>query len=409
MEEKKEKQEVCDKKIDMRDFILVLVLIVLVFGLSFWCMGKKAEDYSYSERRVLAKMPEVSIENIQKGTFMNEFETYTLDQFPLRDRFRSLKAMVSLGLFQNRDNNDIYYAKGHLSKLEYPLQIEMLDYAAIKMQKIYDMYLKDKKSRCYFSIVPDKNFFLAEKNGYLAMDYEKLFSYMKEKMVFATYLDIVPFLSLEDYYYTDTHWRQEKIVDVAEYLKSAMNGEKKAAGTEKEMGDWKATIPEKEKIEGTERTGLSVYEEKKLEQDFYGVYYGQAALPVAPDTLYYLTNETLENCIVTSYDTGKAKAADLYDMKKAEGKDAYELFLTGANALLTIENPTAEEGKELIVFRDSFGSSLVPLLVDNYAKITVIDIRYVQSEMLGRLVDFHGQDTLFIYSTLILNQSRALK
>ena len=67
MEEKKEKQEVCDKKIDMRDFILVLVLIVLVFGLSFWCMGKKAEDYSYSERRVLAKMPEVSIENIQKS------------------------------------------------------------------------------------------------------------------------------------------------------------------------------------------------------------------------------------------------------------------------------------------------------------------------------------------------------
>lgn len=387
MEEKKERQNMCDKKKDTKDVILMLVFIVLVFGISFWCFGKKVDDYSYSERRVLAQMPELSVQNIQKGTFMKDFETYTLDQFPLRDDFRSLKSLVSLGIFRNKDNNDIYYANGHLSKLEYSLQIEMLDYAVSKMQKIYDLYLKENKSTCYFSIIPDKNFFLAKQNGYLSMDYEKLFSYMKEKVLFARYLDIVPFLSLEDYYYTDTHWRQEKIVDVAEYLKVSMSEEK-----------------EREK-----ETELSAYEIKELEQDFYGVYFGQAALPVRPDRLYYLTNETLENCIVTSYDTGKAAEADLYDMEKAKGKDAYELFLTGANALLTIENPSAQNGKELIVFRDSFGSSLVPLLADNYAKITVVDIRYVQSEILGKLVDFHGQDTLFIYSTLILNQSRALK
>ena len=111
----------------------------------------------------------------------------------------------------------------------------------------------------------------------------------------------------------------------------------------------------------------------------------------------------------TSYDTGKPMAATIYNMEKAKGHDAYEMFLSGTSALQVIENPMAESDKELIVFRDSFGSSLIPLLVEGYSKITVIDTRYVQSKMLGNLVDFHGQDTLFIYSTIILNNSMSLR
>lgn len=368
------------KQMNKRDFVLFFVVLAVFFSLSFGAWGKEEDAYSYSERRVMAGKPEISIENILKGTFMEEFEAYSVDQFPFRDGFRSIKAIVSLGGFQNKDNNGIYYENGHLSKIEYPLNMEMLEYAGDKIQWIYDTYLKEQGSKCYFSIVPDKNYFLAKENGYLAMDYDKLFSFMKDKIQFAKYLDVVPFLELEDYYKTDTHWRQEKIVDVAEFLKEEMA-----------------------------QKGTADYEVKKLENAFRGVYYGQAALPVQTDDLYYLTNETLENCIVTSFDTGKAKTATIYNTEKANGKDAYEIFLEGANALLTIENPEVEETKELLVFRDSFGSSLVPLLVDQYSKITVIDIRYVQSAMLGKLVDFYGQDVLFIYSSLILNQSRSLK
>ena len=96
-------------------------------------------------------------------------------------------------------------------------------------------------------------------------------------------------------------------------------------------------------------------------------------------------------------------------MEKARGKDAYEIFLSGTSALQVIENPMAEEERELLVFRDSFGSSLIPLLVNGYSKITVIDTRYVQSSMLGNLVDFHGQDVLFAYSTLIVNNSMSMR
>ena len=34
----------------------------------------------------------------------------------------------------------------------------------------------------YYSVVPDKNYFIAEKNGYPSMDYDKLLSLMKENI-----------------------------------------------------------------------------------------------------------------------------------------------------------------------------------------------------------------------------------
>ena len=151
------------------------------------------------------------------------------------------------------------------------------------------------------------------------------------------------------------------------------------------------------------------YTVRTLDTPFYGVYKGQSALPLEPDTLRYLTNDVLEGCIVTSYDTGAAKPAQLYDLEAARGRDPYEMFLCGANALLTIENPSAETDRQLYVFRDSFGSSIIPLLCEGYSKITVIDIRYVRSDMLGALVDFTGGDVLFLYSTAILNSSTALR
>ena len=49
------------------------------------------------------------------------------------------------------------------------------------------------------------------------------------------------------------------------------------------------------------------------------------------------------------------------------------------------------------MFRDSFCSSLAPLLLDGYKKITVIDLRYIGSPLLKGLVEFKdNQDVLII-------------
>ena len=58
-----------------------------------------------------------------------------------------------------------------------------------------------------------------------------------------------------------------------------------------------------------------------------------------------------------------------------------------------------------MLFRDSFGSSIAPLLIENYRKITLIDLRYINSELLSEYVEFNNQDVLFLYSGVVLNQN----
>ena len=358
--------------------IIVLLLAVLFLGFSVICWVKPADEYSSSERRKLSQFPKLTWDTIADGKFMTEFEEYTLDQFPLRDGFRNLKAWVSQNLLRKADNNDIYVADGYAVKMEYPLKEESIKNAGMRFRKLYEKYLKDSSGNIYLSLIPDKNYFLAESSHHLSMDYEKFFSMMREEMPYAQYIDITQLLSEQDYYKTDVHWRQENIVDAAE----------KIAG---EMGI----------------TLSGEYEVKTLEEDFYGVYFGQSALNLPGESLSYLTNDQIEQCEVFNYENNEKTG--VYDLKKAEGDDLYEIFLSGPVSLLKIENPNAITEKELIVLRDSFGSSLVPLLAEGYRSVTLIDIRYMQSDFLSNFVDFTGKDVLFLYSSIVLNNSETFK
>lgn len=89
--------------------------------------------------------------------------------------------------------------------------------------------------------------------------------------------------------------------------------------------------------------------------------------------------------------------------------DKYDIYLSGATSLLTIENEDSSNDKELIIFRDSYGSSLAPLLVQAYRKITIVDTRYISPKLLSKYIEFKNQDILFIYSTILINNSFSLK
>ncbi len=141
---------------------------------------------------------------------------------------------------------------------------------------------------------------------------------------------------------------------------------------------------------------------EKLDVPFNGVYVGQSALICMPDTISYLTNDVLERVEVEG-----AKA--VYDMDKAKGKDSYEMFLSGNQPIITMRDTENTEGKRLILFRDSFGSSIAPLLMSGYSEIVLVDLRYISSDMLGEYVDFENADVLFLYSTLMLNNSLGMK
>ena len=353
-----------------------LILILAIWaGLAAFAWVKAPAEVSDSERRPLEQFPAVSGESLLSGQFMKDFADYAVDQFPLRDGFRTLNAYLTYYLLGQTDNNGIYLHDGYAAKMDYPLDEGSVSNALTRFTELYELYLEG--SKVHFALVPDKSYYLAEEAGVQSIDYDALYAHVAQSLPWAELIDLRGFLDIEDYYRTDTHWRQEQIVPAAQAIAEKLG----------------VTVPE--------------FQQMAIDRPFYGVYYGQAALPMEPDTMYYLTNEVLENCTVTIHDSGTTAA--VLDTTKLESRDLYDVFLSGGAAVLEISNPAGVAGKELIVFRDSFGSSMVPLLVNDYETVWVLDTRYVNPAMLGNFVDFSGQDVLFLYSTLILNSSSALR
>ena len=356
----------------------IIVAAVLIFGLSIWAVLKPADDFSESERRPLEKLPELSVKTLLNGDFMENFEDYTNDQFPIRDTFRSVKAIAQYYIFGLKDNNSLYYTEGQVAKLDFPLHEDSLAYAKDRFDWLYENYLKDNANKIIFSMVPDKGYYLGANNGYPVMDYDAMEKYFADNLPFAEYVSIAGLLDKGDYYATDTHWQQQSITKAAEEL-----------------------------LVFLEARPFENLEEAVATENFHGVYYGQSALPLKPEKIIYLRNEELDSMSVFNYETGKTKG--IYDFEKLESKDPYEFYLSGSTSILEVTNPNAEGDRHLIIFRDSFGSSIAPLLMRDYAKITLLDTRYIIPSMLGQYVDFEGADVLMIYSSLVLNDSYIFK
>ncbi len=361
-----------------KNYLIALVAVVWL-ALAVWCWLKPAGETSDSERRKLGQMPEITADTLLSGSFMADFETYTQDQFPLRDDFRTLKAVFNLYGLQQKDNNDIYVADGYAAKLIYPLRENQVTSAASKITSLYETYFKDTNANVYLAAIPDKGHFLAGRHGYLSLDFDRMTEILRENAPWAEYIDLTGTLSLESYYRTDTHWRQEALLPTAQVIADAMGSDVAAD-----------------------------YETVTVNTPFYGVYYGQSALPLQPDTLQYLTSNTLSACTVMNFETGTV--GSVYDLDKLSGSDPYDVFLSGATPLLQVTNPLQDNGRELVVFRDSFGSSIIPLLIEGYETVTIVDTRYIMPAFVGQFVEFSDDaDVLFLYSSLLLNESNVLK
>lgn len=360
--------------------ITVIAFAAFFALISILCWALPQQDFSESERRALAKYKAPAWNTIANGEFMKSFESYSADQFPFRDGMRGIKAMFNSYAMGRLDNNGIYIADGYAVKMEYPLNEASIEYAAGRFEYIYEKYLKGQNNRIFYSVIPDKGYYLAKKNNYLYLDFGKMVQKLGQGMDnFAEYIDLSGSLDESCYYKTDTHWKQEKLGSAARALLTGMGNP------------------------GPLRQHKSI----SLDAPFYGVYYGQAALPLDADKLSYQIWDGMEECTARNGENGLQM--DMYDLEKAAGRDPYEIFLGGSLSLVTIENPDAATDKDLIIFRDSFGSSIAPLLCESYKKITLVDIRYLMPDYLGKFVQFENADILFLYSTLVLNNSEAIK
>ena len=79
----------------MKRTISLILILAIWGGLAAFAWVKAPAQVSDSERRPLEQFPEVSGESLLSGQFMKDFADYAVDQFPLRDGFRTLNAYLT--------------------------------------------------------------------------------------------------------------------------------------------------------------------------------------------------------------------------------------------------------------------------------------------------------------------------
>ena len=274
---------------------------------------------------------------------------------------------------------EIYVYRGYAAATDAPWSEKSLDFAAKRLGHLLETYFTGEGYRRYLAVVPDKAQFTEPPEGYTPAGAQETADYLAQRLP-VDCIGIAPLLSLEDYYRTDPHWRQERLHPVAQALADAMG----------------VSLPD------TAEESLHT-----LAGEFHGSYWGKTAEPLAADILSYITSPLLDGCVVYDYETDST--GGVYDLTAAE-KAPYDLFLSGSKALLRIENPAAGNDRTLIVFRDSFGSSLIPLLAQGYGTVYAVDIRYLATDALARVVTFPEEaDVLLVYSATVLQNSVTLK
>lgn len=351
----------------MKEKIISLIFVSIIFIFSILTLVIKDKDISSYERRKLVTTTSL------KEDFIINLDDYLSDQFPLRNELISTNSIFDRYILQNIDSNSVYIKNNFVIDKNYPLDEKSLNGFINKINYINDNYLQD--SNVFYTIIPDKSYFL-EDSKYLKIDYESVLSKIEDNLNIP-YINIVDSLKLEDYYRTDIHIKQESYPKIIEQLSNYYSFEY--------QGNY---IPE------------------KITDKFYGASYSKVPSFTKPDELTILKNDVISSSTATHLEYGKK---DIYELNRLNDADAYNVFLGGPSSLIEIENKSSKTDKELIIFRDSFGSGFSPLLIPYYKKITLIDLRYINMFLVPNYVDFTNKDVLFAYSTLIVNSSHILK
>ena len=344
------------------------VFLAVLFGFSLLHLALPDREISRSERRRLAQLPPLS------SGFSDKLEEYMLDQFPLREQLRTVNSLVRLYGLGQADIHGIYLQGGGAFRMDGPLQEKQVRHAAAVFSAVQEKYFPSLPA--HYVIVPDKN--AKAETGRPRLDTETLRGIVREALPGMTEIDIWDLLPADDYYKTDPHWRQERLLPVAAAICEALGADAPGTFTEKTLSP------------------------------FYGAYYGQAALPMAPDTLTYLESADTKAAKVTGPELDGAQP--VYRPELLDGTDGYDVFLSGAQAVLTVTSPNVHNGRHLVLFRDSFGSSLAPLLLGSFERITLVDLRYISAARLTDYADLSdATDVLYLCSTAVWNNGGTLR
>lgn len=157
------------------------------------------------------------------------------------------------------------------------------------------------------------------------------------------------------------------------------------------------------KAKGVEPSNI-LAREKMTFDTFLGTFYaelGNTDMEANPDYVdAYIPNST-NDMVVWDTDGNEIQTNVVTDVSDWNIYSKYNCFISGDRPLSRIDNPTKTDGSSCLVIKDSFGCAFVPLLVDDYQTVWVIDFRYSDRSIPDFVRENDIEDVIFLNAIVL--------
>jgi len=408
-----------ERKISSVIHIVLFCIVLTTFGVLFFILPQ--EKISDAEKRTLAPFPTLTKKTLFSGDYMDSLDIYTADHFPFRSTFISLSDKLKLirGLHNKEEAfyNDVQAVdeipskKGASSKdiQEFDESLKNCKGLLVANNRAFQIFSNEepmnkefsemnnlyaktfKNVRVFSGIVPTaSDFFLPEKyEEYIGKELQNITAsynlFNSRVKPIEIYQELIKHKKEYIYYKTDHHWTD--LGAYYGYLAFCSAAKTKA-------------------IELTEM------EFKQINGPFLGTHYLKTKdqrLENNPDYIKYWIPPVEKYAI--KYDGDDSEEIKVFKTTDIT-KNKYLVFLGGDEPLIHLKSTKCENGKTVLLIKNSYGNPFAAFLTANYENVLVVDYRYTESSIVELVNEYEVNDIILlngIYSANTPNHIGRLK
>ncbi|MGL4606300.1 MAG: DHHW family protein [Eubacteriaceae bacterium] len=364
--------------------LLSLFFVIIILGLPLIGFFLPDQSFSAEENRVLAQNPRFSVEAFFQGRYTKKVEKYVGDQILGRNSWIYTKTYMDR-LMGKKTSNGVYLCSDKSLIEDFvPQGSEDIN----KKQEAINHFLdKNPEVNHYFMIVPTAitiNKDLLPKNSPVKSQTEVIESFVKTLNPQIKVLNPIKTLETNKdqtlYYKTDHHWTT--------------------------LGAWLSFQEVAPDL--SIKSDPNAYDVYPVTKDFVGALSSKSGYSLnSTDIIEVYTPKSDKDYSVVTYVDEQKKSPSLYAIQHLYEKDKYALFLDGNHPLVNIKNPV-DNGRNLLIIKDSYANAFVPFLTPHFSEITLIDPRYYYNDINELMINSKITDVLYLYNANTFFQDNTL-
>ena len=368
-------------------FFCLVLCFCLIIGLgTVMNILSRDREFSESENRVLASFPKLTLSSIADGSFMKSFETYMADQFIMRDSLISAKTYFDR-LSGKKEENGVYIGEdGFLIEKQSPYSKKKVKALTKSINTFMKKYPYVNKM---VAISPNASYVYSDKlpkNVEVSDQYNQLTKIMNSlEGKNYRFLNVSKALleakkKHQVFYKTDHHWTTRG-----------------AAAVFKAIADkWELN------------TGKVNYDFLTVSGDFEGTLASKTGIHDVKDKVEICLPKNSKGSYVVAIESQEKKTATLFDSEKLGQKNKYEVFLGGNYDKVVIDTVSSSKNT-LLIIKDSYANCLIPMLTPYFARIVVVDPRYMTDSIHTVMDEYSFSHVLFLYNLNTFLQDTSLE